>query len=227
MEGPPMQLYVNGANHWRSENEWPLARTQWKELFLGGPSDGLEGWLRDTPGKGSQRSYNYDPHKMESIYGRPCVVYRSEPFERATKITGPLALYLHAASTTTDNDFYVHIYDEAPDGKVDIIWKEALHASHRELDASRSRPWQPYHPHTKQELLVPGEKYEFAIEIWPTRKVLQPGHRIRLEISGSDNLFGAVGPVISTPDVPLPANVNTVFEGRSHPSRLLVPIIPE
>jgi hypothetical protein len=44
MEGPPIQIYIQGENHWRSEQEWPLARTEWQELFLGGPA----GALRDT-----------------------------------------------------------------------------------------------------------------------------------------------------------------------------------
>ena len=37
MEGPPIQLYIHGDDAWRSENEWPLKRTQWREFYLGSP----------------------------------------------------------------------------------------------------------------------------------------------------------------------------------------------
>ena len=33
-EWPPIRLFVMGANRWRDEQEWPLARTQYTEFFL-------------------------------------------------------------------------------------------------------------------------------------------------------------------------------------------------
>ena len=31
---PPIRLFVMGANRWRDEREWPLARTEFTEFFL-------------------------------------------------------------------------------------------------------------------------------------------------------------------------------------------------
>ncbi|MFQ5861416.1 MAG: CocE/NonD family hydrolase, partial [Dehalococcoidia bacterium] len=220
MEGPPLRLYIPGDDHWRSESEWPLARTQWRELFLGGPEGGLEGRLLDAAGPDGERSYNYDPHNREVLYGRPCLVYRSDPVQRELEITGPIALYLHAASSATDTDWYVRLYDEGPDGQARLLCKGWLRASHREVDPGRSKPWQPWHPHGREEPLVPKEAYEFPIEIWPTSNVFRPGHRIRLEVGSSDTLVQG----LAMPNLMPPPATNTVLEGRSYPSRLLLPV---
>ena len=34
MDEPPIRLYLMGAETWRQEHEWPLARTEWTRLYL-------------------------------------------------------------------------------------------------------------------------------------------------------------------------------------------------
>ena len=60
MEGAPIQIYVQGENTWRSEKEWPLKRTQWRELYLGGPKSGLQGTLSDSSGAEQTRVLESD-----------------------------------------------------------------------------------------------------------------------------------------------------------------------
>ncbi|MFQ5878554.1 MAG: CocE/NonD family hydrolase [Dehalococcoidia bacterium] len=222
MEGPPIQLWIQGENRWRSENEWPLARTQWRELFLGGPSGTPEGRLLEEAGRDGERSYHYDPAGREALLGQPKLAYRTEPMERDLEVTGPLALHLWAHSTATDTDFVATLCDEAPDGAVQELVRGWLRASHREVDPARSEPWRPYHPHTKAEPLVPKQPYELAIEIWPTANVFKAGHRLRLEIASCDEVARGFG---YHRTLSLPAT-NTVLEGQSCPSRLLLPVIP-
>jgi predicted acyl esterase len=71
--------------------------------------------------------------------------------------------------------------------------------------------------------LTPGEAYPFAIEIWPTSRVFAAGHRLRLEIASCDDQshLGDAHEALA-----IPAR-NTILEGRAHPSRLLVPVIPK
>jgi uncharacterized protein len=224
MEGPPIQLYIQGEDTWRPENEWPLARTQWREFYLGGSGVGREGTLSDVTGSERTRRLEFDAGSTEAWHGEPRLTYRSEPMTQAREVTGPLALYLQASSTGTDTDWLVSLADEAPDGKVRELSKGWLRASHRKLDAARSGPATPYHPHAGTELLTPGEVYEFAIEIWPTCNVFKPGHRMRLEIANSDSIVATNG----RPHVTLRNRVtNTIYEGgRSKGSRLVVPVIP-
>ena len=223
MEGAPIQLYIHGDDRWRAEKEWPLKRTQWRELFLGGTANGREGRLLDAAGPEQTRRFEFDGLSAEAALGEPRLVYRTEPLAKEMELTGPLALYLNASSTAPDIDWLVHLVDEAPDGKNRELCKGWLRASHRKIDPARSTPAQPWHPHREADPLKPGTAYEFAIEIWPVCNVFKAGHRIRLEIANSDSVIAANG----RPHVTIKAKAtNTVHEGGSKPSRLVVPVIP-
>jgi predicted acyl esterase len=222
MEGPPIQLYVEGLNKWRGENEWPLARTQWKEFFLAGETGIAPRKLVESAGRDGQASYNYEPLSYEAYRGGPKLTYRSEPLAEEMELVGPVVLHLWASSTATDTDWFVTFNDEAPDGHVRELSRGWLRASHRELDPVRSKPWRPFHPHLKADPLVPKQAYEFAIEIWPVGNLFKAGHRLNLEIASCDDQTNMGNSHLASN----PAATNTILEGRSHPSRLLVPVIP-
>ena len=223
MDGPPIRLWIQGEDHWRAENEWPLARTEWTDFYLSGPPRGTEGTLiRGEQGPAGSRSFDFDPHQPAALHGRPALIYRSAPLDRPLEITGPAALHLSAASSKTTTDWYARLYDEDESGNLRQLCKGWLRATHRALDKARTTPWRPYHPHTREEPLTPGEAYEFAIELWPTSNVFHKGHRIRLEISSSEvSALMLLGPTLMAPEA-----TNTVLEGGPSPSRLLLPVIP-
>jgi predicted acyl esterase len=223
MEGPPIQLYIHGDDSWRSEHEWPLARTQWRNLYLGGPSSGHEGILTEAAGTGQERRYDFDPSAPEALRGEPRLIYRTEPLRQELELTGPLALYLQAASTAPDVDWLVFMADESPDGKIRELCKGWLRASHRRTDPIRSTPPKPYHPHLASEPIDPRVVYDYPIEIWPICNVFKPGHRIRLEIANADSMIATHGRRHVT--LPIKSTI-TVQEGGKNPSRLLVPVIP-
>ncbi|MEE9241067.1 MAG: CocE/NonD family hydrolase [bacterium] len=221
MEGPPIQLYIRGEDHWRSEEEWPLKRSDWKRFYLGGPTGGLEGTLSDSAGGGGERTYSADPLNPEWRLGNPRLVYRSEPVDAPLEITGPLSLHLAARSSAEDVDWFIVFQDEAPDGSARTLTKGWLRASHREVDESRSRPGSPWHPHARAVPLTPGREEVFEIELVPTCNVFQPGHRLRLEIGSSSNIADRIG---HHEALPVKAE-NTVLEGGEG-SYLFAPVIP-
>lgn len=223
MDGPPIQLWIRGDNIWRSENEWPLARTEWRTLYLGGPGGSLDGQLDWTPPASGERSYDYVPGSDDWLWGRPRLVYRSLPQDRDLEITGPVQLDLWITSTARDTDVFVTLLDEAPDGSTQVLTKGWLRASHRAVDPARSRPNQPWHPHTKIEELTPGEPTLLPIEIISTCNVFKPGHRIRLEIASCDSL--AENPFWYHRALLNPTRL-TVLEGGAYASKLHVPVIP-
>src|SRR6266498_3941280 len=53
---PPVRIYVMGADRWRVEQEWPLARTDWQTWYLG--ADGSLG--HDVPAAGTAE-FDHDP----------------------------------------------------------------------------------------------------------------------------------------------------------------------
>ncbi|HET9403484.1 MAG TPA: CocE/NonD family hydrolase, partial [Burkholderiales bacterium] len=223
MEGAPIRLYIHGDERWREEKEWPLARTLWKEFYLGGPANGREGKLLDAAGPEQARRYEFDGLAAGANLGEPRLIYRTEPMAKDMELTGPVALYLNASSTAPDVDWLVYLVDEAPDGKHRELCKGWLRSSHRKIDPAKSTQAKPYHPHLEAEPLAPGTTTGFPIEIWPVCNVFKAGHRIRLEIANSDSMVAANG----RPHVWIRTRAtNTIHEGGSEPSRLVVPVIP-
>ena len=175
----------------RHENEWPLARTRWTKLYL----DPATRALSRTP-VAQARTVTYD--------GLGDGVTFSMTVERPTEITGPIAARLFVSSSTRDADLFliVRVFDPAggeltffgstdPNTPIANGW---LRASHRRLDAARSTPWQPWHPHDRDEPLTPGEVYECEVEILPTCIVVPAGWRVALTVRGRDYEYeGEIG----------------------------------
>lgn len=181
-DADPISLYIQGENVWRGEREWPLKRTAWRWLSLSGDE------LVEQPRASSSLSYAYDPADPRTRHGEPRLVFRTEPMVELTEVTGPMALHLVASTTARDADWLVTVKDEGPDGSQRVLTRGWLRASHRALDPERSRPWQPWHPHTETEAIPIGEAVEYEIEIIPTSNLFLRGHRLRLEVGSSDSI---------------------------------------
>ena len=102
----------------------------------------------------------------------------------------------------------------------------ALSSPQRALDAGRSRPWQPVQAHTRREPLVPGEVYEFDIELRPYGILLQPGEGLALRVRCADddpveNFLHRIAQGSLTR--PRAAHV-TVHHDAARPSHLLLPV---
>ena len=74
MREPPVRLFVMGANQWRDEQEWPLARTDWQEWFLhsDGQANSLNGdgaLSRESPASEPPDAYVYNPRNPVPTMG--------------------------------------------------------------------------------------------------------------------------------------------------------------
>ncbi len=107
-----------------------------------------------------------------------------------------------------------------------------LKASHRALDAARSKPWKPWHKLTReaQQKVTPGKIEEYAIEIFATANLFRRGHRICVEIASLDLSTGVLG---ATNVEYIPYHVcssrtvmHSIYHDPAHPSHLLLPIVP-
>jgi len=184
----------------RSENEWPLARTQWTKYFL--QPEGLV--LTPEPPVGAM-TLGYETTGDG-------LTFRTPPLTKSLEITGPVVAKLWVSSQTTDADLFLALRLFDPSGReitfigsndprvpVGLGW---LRASHRKLDPAQSLPYRPWHTHDEEWLLRPGEAVGLDIEIWPTSIVAPPGYQLALTVSGKD--YEVDGRDIALPNAPYP-----------------------
>ena len=238
---PPIRIWVMGANEWRFENEWPLARTRYTDYYVhsaGGANTLLgDGVLStDAPGAEPPDTYSYDPEDpVESLGGqimglgvsgpmdrRPVerradvLVYTTEPLDRDVEVTGPITLTLFASSNAPDTDFTGTLVDVHPDGRAICLCEGIVRARYRE---SVEEP----------TLITPCEVYEFEVDMWETSNLFKAGHRIRLEISSSNfprfdrNMNTGARPGF---DTEMKVAEQTIYHDARRPSRLTLPVIP-
>jgi predicted acyl esterase len=225
MDEPPLRLWLMGADEWRFEHEWPLARTEWTTFHLR-----ARGGLSTEPESVPDRPDELVQQPLAETATVAKLRYETEPLPRDLEVIGPLALRLFAAIDQDDTNWIVALKDVDPTGRDRELTRGFLKASHRELDPERSTPWEPYHPHLRAEPVPPGEVVEYAIGLSPTANVFRRGHRIALEITALDHRGDPVAPRLVGP-VHHPTHVcssrtvrHTVFHDADRPSALLVPV---
>jgi predicted acyl esterase len=237
LDEPPVKLEIRTGGStkpyaFRTENEWPLARSQWTKLYLKidreptGTEMGVEGELAAAPPK--------SPGKLTYV-GRSGVSFETAPMDKDTEITGPMVMKLWVSSTSEDMDIFVTLRNIGPDGKdvcevgqhgqpVPCVTKGWLRASHRKLDAEKSLPYRPFHAHNERWWLKPGEIAECDIEVWPTSMVFKKGHKLRVDVQPRDGV-GSAPYTHYHCDYNAGAE-NTIYAGGDKASYLMVPIIP-
>ena len=190
-----------GANQWRDEDDWPLARARNTKYFL--HSTGQANSLRGTgtlsttpPGAEAVESVHLDPKDPTPTVGGPLccdrthlkpgprdqrpvearddvLVYSTPPLTADMEVTGPVTLDLYAKSSAVDTDFTAKLVDVWPNGFAQNLTEGILRARYR---ASQEKP----------EFMTPGQVYRFTIEAWSTSNVFRKGHVLRLEVSSSN-----------------------------------------
>jgi hypothetical protein len=175
----------------------------------------------------------------------PKAIYETEPLRENVEVTGPIVLYWYASieskgikarswkgsatsglevlePVTNDTGWYLKVKDIDVDGAGRCVAEGWLKASHYELDESRSKPYVPYHPHTRSLPIKAGEVVLYASDLRMTSNVFLAGHKIRLEIAGQDQVQALWY------HLPHMAMVkHTIYSSADHPSYLLLPIIPK
>jgi predicted acyl esterase len=219
MEEAPIRLLIMGTGEWRDEYEWPLARTRWTKFYLR-----ENGQLSETPPgqAGGSDAFVNTPYPLPRT-PLPGVKYTTPPLTEDVEVTGPVALYFHAALDQSDATWVASLNDVAPDGSVRLIIKGWLRASHKRVDEGRSKPYAPFHPNTESIPVEPGKVYEYAVDIRETCNCFKAGHRIELVIKGQDApsedpIWYHLCNVKET--------THTVYHNTQYSSYLLLPVIP-
>jgi putative CocE/NonD family hydrolase len=241
---PPVKLFLMGKNEWRFENEYPLARTQYRKMFFHSEGhansrlgDGQLSW--DSPRADSRpNNYHYDPENpVPSVGGSNCcgaptpagpvdqravesrgdvLVFTSDFLSQDINVTGPVKVVLHASSDGPDTDFVAKLVDVYPDGKAYNMAEGLLRARYRE-SLSRPKP------------LEPGKVYPMTIDLVGVSNLFQRGHRIRVDITSShfpqfDRNPNTGDPFATSARIRVASQ--TVYSSKEHPSHIVLPVIP-
>lgn len=236
---PPIKIFVMGENKWRYETEWPPARTKRTSFYLTGSgaanSSTGQGRLSQQPASGEGHDhYTYDPANpvTDFFFEEPgprdlrpieirndVLVYTTQPLTRDTEVTGEIEAELWASSSAEDTDFVVKMTDVSPSGfsqNITAPLSGVIRARYRESETSPT-------------LLTPGKIYKYTIGSMYTSYVFKAGHRIMVWISSS--YFPFIDRNLNTghpfgEDSEMVTANQTIYYGRKHPSRIILPVIP-
>ena len=244
----PIKLFVMGANVWRDEQEWPLARAVDTRYYLhsNGHANTLHGdgyLLASSPESDEPTSdqFDYDPGDPVITRGGALLMspeFRSGPYDQRQvesrkdvltytsaelnedlEVTGPISVHLWAISSAPDTDFVARLVDVHPDGYAQNLTDGIIRARYRNFERGEA-----------PALIEPGRPYEYDIDLWATSNVFKAGHRIRVDITSSNfprwdrnpntgHAFGA--------DSETAIAHQTILHDPEHASYITLPIVPK
>ncbi|MDA0839692.1 MAG: CocE/NonD family hydrolase [Planctomycetota bacterium] len=247
----PIRIFVMGANVWRDEYEWPLARTRFTKFFLhsNGAANSLfgDGSLTPEPADAEPSDeFHYDPeHPMPTLGGNHSVgpynpglyehclpgPYDQRPVERRDDM-------LVYTSETLEEDLEVTgpvtatIFASTTARDTDFVARLCdVYPDGRSINITegvirarfRKRDW------ATPKLIEPGIPLEYTIELLPTSNVFKKGHRIRLDITSSnfplwDRNLNTGNPPGT--DTEMQTADQAILHDPGHPSHILLPVIP-
>jgi uncharacterized protein len=240
---PPIRIYVMGAERWRDENEWPLARAKFTKYYFSGQGNANslrgDGGLATAPPVGASPpdQFVYDPEnpvptlggQVSTLYEvrgpmdrravqerADVLVYTSAPLAEDLEVTGPVTVKLYAASSAANTDFTATLSDVHPDGQAIHICEGIRGVTFRK---SLERP----------TLIKPGRIYEYTIDLWETSMVFKAGHRLRVDISSSNFPRFARNQNTAQPfgmSAEMQKANQTIYHDARHPAHILLPVIP-
>ncbi len=224
---PPVRLEVRDrVDHVvevRDEQEWPLARTDWRQLYLA-----ADGALTTEPH--DQGSVTFDLQSNAAAFE-----YR---FEQDTELSGPMTLRLQVAVTGTDDPrLFVGVEKWCHGAPVpfngsygygrDRVAQGRLRLALRELDPQRSTPHQPEHSFRTLQPVHDNEQMEVLIPLSSSATLFRAGDCLRVMIAGRylqprNPLFGH----FPTHYQPSTNGKATLRWSPDRPSSLEIPVIP-
>lgn len=163
----------------RTEDEFPLARTQYRRLYLSASDGTLTPSLPESTATDTYVSEDTN----SSVSYRLCM-------EKPTEITGYMKLHLWVSAPDHDDmDLAVKVEKLSKDGKPlpdragNLIAATGfLRVSMRRLDEQRTTEAEPYYTFTAEQKLKKDEIVPVEIEIWPMGLYFNEGEILQLTV---------------------------------------------
>ncbi|MEV0250247.1 CocE/NonD family hydrolase [Nocardia sp. NPDC050712] len=140
--------------------------------------------------------------KDDRIHELGGLTFTSAPVAEPTTLSGPINVHLNTAHDTSEGYWAVTVNDVAPDGRSTVLSSGQLTASLRAVDEAKSKR-DADGDYTEiaylltldtRQPLVPGAPTVIDIGVNPVEAVLQPGHRLRVDVYASNFPRGVLLP---------------------------------
>ncbi|CCH32819.1 CocE/NonD family hydrolase [Actinosynnema sp. NPDC047251] len=184
---PPRQnarLAVFGTDEWVSREGWPDPRwIRWEPVVEPTPVEPAASLLAVPPGPPTAVHPIVDlaTESGMRLWGED--VTFDLPVTEPTTLLGGIGLTaVLSVRGCADVDLHARI-SVVRDGEVLQVTEGRLRASHRAVDAERSEPGAPWHPHDRAEPLPQDEPVVLDVEVYPVHLRLAPGDVLRLGVT--------------------------------------------
>ncbi len=199
---PRVRYYTMGLNKWQTSDTWPPKGAQPMTLYLtsAGKANTLKGdgvLASAAPAGDDPDSFTYDSMNPVPSYGgnvcctgnavtggafdqrkmeeRPDIlVYTSEALKEATEVSGPIEATLYVSSDVKDTDVTIKLIDVLPDGTAYNLDETIQRLRYRD-GYDKPLAW-----------MEKGKVYKVVLQPMNTSNYFDAGHRIRIEITGSN-----------------------------------------
>ncbi|WP_244164712.1 CocE/NonD family hydrolase [Streptomyces silaceus] len=245
-----VRLFLTGADRWVAYEDWPVPGTRTVALHLtsgarhantaagdgrllaGPPVDAAADRFRHDPADpvpttggptlmtGLFVGSDCGPQDQRAVEARPDVLcYTGDVLTAPLTVVGEVVLVAYASTSGHDTDLTAKLVDVAPDGRAENLCDGIVRARYHAAPDD-PRP------------LTPGRTVELTVRLGAVGHVFRTGHRIRLEVAGSnfprfDVNPGTGGCSTALRDQPYEPQVVSVHHGSACPSRLLLPVLAD
>jgi uncharacterized protein len=185
--------------HWQRSAEWPGVDAKTTAWYLAAGSSGAAtaGELRPTTAAAARSEFmvdygvgsaEYFAFWVDSQHGRG-LSFTSPALITAEELIGYSVVHLRVTADQSEPLLFAYLEQLAPDDTAQVIAFGRLAAAYRNTGtapyATLGLPW-----HTGMRAdyapLKPGNEVTLSFALTPTARVLPPGHRLRLVITGAD-----------------------------------------
>jgi len=198
LDRPRVQVYLMGANTWKTYPSWPVPGAKPTSFFLHSDGransrlgigklseiqpvqEGADGFVSDpshpVPYSGGSDDSPVAQDQGDVEMRSDVLVYSTDALKQGLEVTGEVKGVLYVSSTTPDADLALKLIDVYPDGRAFNLYDTMLRLRYRE-------------GFDKPKLMKPGEVYRVELTGIVTSNWFGPGHHIRIEIAGSNSHF--------------------------------------
>jgi uncharacterized protein len=248
----PIRIFVMGANVWRDEQEWPLARARATRMYMhsGGMANTRmgDGTLTDkAPAAERPDTYAYDPRYPVPTYGGHGSGGGGITRDGAFSIQGPMdqratqqrsdVLVYTSENLSTDvevtgaAELNLFFSTDVTDTDFFATLSDVSPDGRAILITEGALRTRHRESHDSTKLLTPKQVYDVKIPLWETSNVFKAGHRIRLHITSSNfprfnRNLNSGKPMAEEMEEDIRVAHQVILHDAQHASSLTLPVVP-